>query len=230
MPSWIEILLLATVMTGCGGRMLEVSDGGGGVGGTESGSAGAEAGASEEVGGTCSGSASSPFGSDPQQSPAQPGCYAYVAGEWQPIPCDCDLWLTNRETVPVLVRFSFELQPSDSEPSLVDSPDRPDVEITFEDPDASWYAVWERESDNGTAYSVVNTDDTTTVRLGATQVTLAPVRLAACEERRPRARIVAPWGIERHLDMLATLQGPAETPVSIVNGSCSQPASHPTPI
>ena len=37
-------------------------------------------------------------------------------------------------------------------------------------------------------------------------------------------------GNERLLDMLATLQGPAETPVSIVNGSCSQPASHPTPI
>jgi hypothetical protein len=57
------------------------------------------------------------------------------------------------------------------------------MQITFEDPDAGWFAVWSAQPGAGTAFAVTNAAGSTVVRLGASRVELAVVPLPACASR-----------------------------------------------
>jgi hypothetical protein len=64
-----------------------------------------------------------------------------------------------------------------------------DVEVSFDDPDASWYVVWAKQQAVGTDYLVTNGGGKTTVQLGVANLALAPVPLAGCGARLGRATI-----------------------------------------
>ncbi len=64
-----------------------------------------------------------------------------------------------------------------------------DVEVSFDDPDASWYRVWAAQSANGTDYALTNVGGQTTVQLGVSSLILAPVPLSSCGARLGTATI-----------------------------------------
>ena len=225
MRDGLKVLILVALAAGCSGRTLVAIDDGNADMAGSAGTAGTAI--TFDSAGACTVS-TAPSYTDPQQPPKQVGCYVYANGAWEPIPCDCDLWLLNNEPTPVTVSLSLTFLPDDVAPSLTDSRDLPDVEVAFPDPDASWYQVWKDQAGNGTLFAVDNADGRTTVRLGTSQLVLDPVELRACEDRRPRASILAPWGTAWQLDMQATLSDPDGNVVSTPSGSCNQPQSHPT--
>jgi len=225
MRDGLKLLMLVALVAGCSGRTLVAIDDGNADMAGSAGTAGTAI--AFDSAGACADS-TAPSYTDPQQPPGQTGCYVYTNGAWEPIPCDCELWLSNTEPTPVTVSLSLTFLPGEVAPSLTDSPDLPDVEIAFPDPDARWYDVWAEQAGRGTLFAVARADGRTTVRLGASHLVLDLVTLAGCQERRPRANIVAPWGTAWQLDMQATLSDLDGNVVSTPSGSCNQPQSHPT--
>jgi hypothetical protein len=97
----------------------------------------------------------------------------------------------------------------------------PDVEATFDDADSSWYTVWQAAPGSGTTYSVTHSSsaNTTTVRLGAYSVSLAPVPLAAGQTRN-MAAVVNPASGSLTLQIEGTLLGPGNQVLVTNGGSC----------
>jgi hypothetical protein len=145
---------------------------------------------------------------------------------WQPTPCDCDLWLSNPVGAKAAVAFSFTFLPANIVPSLTDLPD---VEVTFEDADASWYKVWARQPQllAQPSFSVTTADGKTTVRLASNSVTLDPVSLPGCARSVPTSSIQGNWGTPLFLEMHATLTDASGSLIANEMGGCSQPESHP---
>lgn len=123
------------------------------------------------------------------------------------------------------VKLALAFSPADMVPSLTGSPD---VEVKFEDADASWYGVWAPQAARDASFNVTNDTGYTTVRLGASSVNLDSVAMAGCESRSPTGSISAPYGTFLNLDMQATLTDSAGRLVANDSGQCSQLDSHPT--
>ncbi|MDD5306959.1 MAG: hypothetical protein PHU25_06510 [Deltaproteobacteria bacterium] len=92
-----------------------------------------------------------------------------------------------------------------------------DVEIAFEDPDASWYAVWAKQAGSEGAFTVTSEGGTTTVRMGESVVALGAVPLAACETRKALAQMSGSYSAR--LGMHAVLDGGAA--FATADGGCS---------
>jgi hypothetical protein len=97
--------------------------------------------------------------------------------------------LPNATTSDGNVQISLTAAPnSNTPPSLTVSPD---VEVTFDDADSSWFNTWNAQSGNGTTFAVTHNSgaNSTTVRLGAFSVVLNPVPLMAGQTRSATANI-----------------------------------------
>jgi hypothetical protein len=201
-------------IAGCGGSTTN----GDGSGGAAGGPAGGGAGGSGDA-------ACAP--SDPptpvSEAPPGVGCYVGVAGVWIETPCSCQLWLRNTLPSGVKVAVSLLFKPVDIVPSLTGSPD---VEVMFEDADATWYATLARQPGNGSQFSVAHVGNTTTVRLGASSLTLSTVSLPACARNMPIASVNRPWGTRLTLEMQGVLIDSVGNVVVTNTGECFQPAVH----
>ncbi len=114
------------------------------------------------------------------------GCSEDLGAGWVAIPCVCELWTQNTAPDPATATIELTLSPPDFTPTF-GGPLL--VQIAFEDPDTSWYTIWAAQPGNGSAYQVTTQSGTTTVTLGASDVTLPPVPLEACEMRKAWASI-----------------------------------------
>jgi hypothetical protein len=141
------------------------------------------------------------------------------------VPCGCELWLRSSLASPLQTRISLEYKPTTEPPSLSGSPD---VELKFPDPDASWYDAWLNQADAGTSFTLSHERGVTSVRLGAGEVSLAPVTLPACAQLTATSSVNGPWGTRLQLSMKATLIDSSGQVVATSSGACEQPASHPT--
>jgi hypothetical protein len=95
----------------------------------------------------------------------------------------CEYPMTNGTTSSGNVSITLTVTPNTgTTPSLTGSPD---VEVTFDDSDSSWFNVWSAQTGAGTAFSVSHdaTANTSTVRLGTFSVALDPVLLSAGQTR-----------------------------------------------
>jgi hypothetical protein len=101
----------------------------------------------------------------------------------------CVFQLTNGTLSNGNVGITLTVTPnSNTPPSLTGSPD---VEVTFDDADSSWFNVWNGQAGNGTTFSVTHNNGTnsTTVRLGTFSVALNPMPLAAGQSRNATGNI-----------------------------------------
>lgn len=101
----------------------------------------------------------------------------------------CVFQLTNGTASNGTVQLTLGVTPSsNTPPSLTVTPD---VEVTFDDADSSWFNVWSIQSGNGTAFAVTHNAgaNTTTVRLGSFNLVLDPVPLAAGQSRSATGNI-----------------------------------------
>jgi hypothetical protein len=223
-------LACCAALPSCGGRSSDGASAGnaasGAGGSTTSPGIGGDSAVSGSMGGGCPSPPPGAPATNPDIPPPAVGCYFYTNGVWHPTPCDCDLSLSNPIGASVAVAFSFTFSPANAVPSLTDLPD---VEVTFEDADASWYKVWARQPQSLThpIFSVTKADGKTTVRLASNTVTLDPVSLPGCARSVPKGSIHAAWGTALALDMQATLTDASGNLVANDTGTCSQPESHP---
>ncbi len=180
---------LVGLVAACGRVVVDPIDRGGVSG--ESGGAGGGGGAAATTGGAGGeptdggGMCNAPAPPSPTL-PDQPGCYVNMGSGWLSIPCLCDLWLANTTPAPITVGIQLSVTPPEQVPTLTGALD---VEIAFDDPDASLYATWTKQGGNGESFAVTSEGGTTTVRMGAASVALAPVPVAACKTRTATARV-----------------------------------------
>lgn len=118
--------------------------------------------------------------------PQQPGCYENDGGGWLSVPCVCDLWLANTTLAPITAGIQFTVTPLEQASALTGALT---VDVTFDDLDASWYATWSQQADNGSAFAVANEVGKTTVTMRQAAVTLAPVAIAACQTQKAVAHV-----------------------------------------
>ena len=79
----------------------------------------------------------------------------------------CQYPMTNATTSNGNVQITLTVTPNTgTTPSLTASPD---VEVTFDDADSSWFNVWNSQSGKGTTFAVSHSGSSTTVRLGRIQ-------------------------------------------------------------
>jgi len=99
----------------------------------------------------------------------------------------------------------------------------PDVEVTFDDADSSWFNVWNSQTGNGTTFAVTHSGATnsTDVRLGAFSVALNTAPLAASQTRNATG-VINPAGGTLTLQIGATLSetGPGGQVLVANGGSC----------
>ena len=149
--------------------------------------------------------------------PDQPGCYFNNMGSgWVAIPCDCNLWMANTTPAPITAGIQLTVTPPDQVPTLTGALD---VEVAFDDPDASWYATWTKQAGSGDAFAVTNEGGTTTVRMGKSGVALAPVPVPACKTRKAIAHVYG--GSSAVLSIQAVLEN--EIASVTVEGTCFNP-------
>jgi hypothetical protein len=208
-PSVFVVLGLLGFVAACGGIAVMPAD--------DTAAASGAGGASGDGAGGGGGACEPP----PPPSPTVPdggGCYVNDMGTgWVAIPCGCELWLENTSPTPVTADVQLAVTPPDQVPSLTGALD---VEIAFEDPDASWYATWTQQPGSGEAFVVSNEGGKTNVRMGQSSVALAPVPLAACETRKAAAVVVPGSNFTASLSMHAVLDGAVTT---TTDGTCSNP-------
>jgi hypothetical protein len=102
-----------------------------------------------------------------------------------------------------------------------------DVEVAFEDPDATLYAIWASQIGGGQAFAVVHAGTATTVRMGASDVTLPPVPVAACETEKGHALVIPANGADVALQIHAVLEdgtGPQAVDATCQNAHPTKPA------
>jgi hypothetical protein len=201
---------LLVAVGGCGGRVSVDADAAGVGGGANLGGGGGA-----DVGGA--GGATCPDHTPPpsQSMPTKPGCYENLGQGWIHVPCSCELWLKNKAKVDAQVELDFTAMASDTQPTLGGPLD---VEIAFDDPDASWYAVWASQTQAKDSFAVTSGAGKTTVRMAANTVKLAPVALAACRRRDANAIVGGVVGAE--LSMHAVLRDDAGNAIATYDGSC----------
>ena len=136
----------------------------------------------------------------------------------------CVFQLTNGTTSDGTVQITLTATPnSNTAPSLTVSPD---IEVTFDDPDSSWFNVWNAQAGNGTTFAVTHNSGTnsTTVRLGAFSVVLNPVPLMAGQSRNATGNI-NPTSGTLTLQLGATLTDSGGQVLANNGGSCTVTAN-----
>jgi hypothetical protein len=146
--------------------------------------------------------------------PDQEGCYVNDGSGWVAVPCLCNLWLENTTPGPATASIELTVTPPEQVPTLIGALD---IEIAFDDPDASWYAIWTNQAGSGDDFTVTSEGGTTTVRMGESGVALGPVPLAACETRKAIAHVSGSYSAM--LSMHAVLDD--GTVFATTDGSCS---------
>jgi hypothetical protein len=146
--------------------------------------------------------------------PQEEGCYVNYGDGWVAVPCFCELWLENTTPGPATAGIELTVTPPEEVPTLTGTLN---VEIAFDDPDASWYAIWTAQPGNGDAFTVTSEGGATTVRMGASGLSLGPVPLAACETRTAKAHVSGSYTAT--LSMHAVLDD--GTVFAATDGSCS---------
>lgn len=220
--------LVCVLVAACGARARNPGEDTPAGGGNSSGGGGA---------GVGSGAAGEPSTVCPRPPPPTPpvvvggppasfACASAKAdGTWVEVPCACELWLRSPLASPVQSTISLEYLPTANPPSLSGSPD---VELKFPDPDASWYGVWLNQTDYGTKFTLGHENGVTTMRLGASKISLAPVTLPACVQLTANSSVNGPWGTRLQLAMNAAMTDRNGDIVTTSTGACEQPAMHPT--
>jgi hypothetical protein len=102
--------------------------------------------------------------------------------------------LTNATTSNGSAQITLSITPTTgAAPSLTALPD---VEVTFDDADPSWFNVWTSQTGNGSAFAVTHSASagSTTVRLGSFSVALNAVTLGAGQSRNPTGNTSLPTG------------------------------------
>lgn len=209
----VAVLALAT--GGCGGGHAAPDGGDVGLGG-EGGATGSGGGGSGGSGGATGGGGACGHVPPPPSPtlPSTPGCYTKTAAGWVQQPCNCEMPLDNITHSTVDVRIALTVDPATVTPSLTGSPA---MQVTFEDPDASWFAVWSAQPNAGTAFAVTTAGGSTTVRLGAARVDLAAVQLSACLSRMGMGDVGRTSNVI--LDMVASFTS-GGTVVGTAAGAC----------
>ena len=131
----------------------------------------------------------------------------------------CVFQLTNGTASNGTVQLTLGVTPSsNTPPSLTVTPD---VEVTFDDADSSWFNVWNSQSGNGIAFAVTHNAgaNTTTVRLGSFSLVLDPVPLAAGQSRNATGNI-NPTSGTLTLQLGATLTDSGGHMLANNGGSC----------
>jgi hypothetical protein len=135
----------------------------------------------------------------------------------------CVFQLTNGTSSNGNVQITLTVTPnSNTPPSLTGSPD---VEVTFDDVDSSWFNVWNSQAGNGTTFAVTHSNGTnsTTVRLGAFSVVLNPAPLMASQSRNATGNI-NPTSGTLTLQLGATLTDSGGQVLANNGGSCTATA------
>jgi hypothetical protein len=135
----------------------------------------------------------------------------------------CVFQLTNGTSSNGNVQITLTVTPnSNTPPSLTVSPD---VEVTFDDSDSSWFNVWNSQAGNGTAFAVTHNSgaNSTTVRLGAFSMVLNPVPLTAGQSRNATGNI-NPTSGTLTLQLGATLTNSGGQVLANNGGSCTATA------
>ena len=128
--------------------------------------------------------------------------------------------LTNATTSDGNVQVTLTVTPNTgTTPSLTTLPD---VEVSFDDADSSWFNVWNSQTGNGTTFAVTHngTANSTTVRLGAFSVAPNAVPLAAGQTRNATGTINPASGTLT-LQFAGTLTGPGGQVLVTNGGSCT---------
>jgi hypothetical protein len=128
------------------------------------------------------------------------------------------LWLVNTVPGPAIASITLTITPPDQVPALGG---QPDIGISFDDPDGSWFATWSGQAGNGVAFLVTNASGKTTVQMGESALTLAPVPLTACETRKAVAHVSPGSNDMALLTMHATLAD--GTVFATTDASCFNP-------
>jgi hypothetical protein len=216
-------LILGLAACGANANVRELSGGAtSGAGGATSGAGGAtmSSGGSStaSVGSGGSGAMCSPPPPPSSSLPTTPGCFEGTTAGWVAIPCLCELWLQNTKAGPASATITLDVT-APPLPALTGV----EVDVAFDDPDGSWLATWADEAGNGVAFALTSGGGKTTVRLGTSTVTLAPVPLAACETRKALAYISS-VDTTTVLKMHATLDDGSV--FATTDGTCANPP-HP---
>ena len=180
--AWVALAVFLGVATACGGVAVS-SDAAIAAGGDAAANGGGR-GESAATGGACA--APAPLQPTSGPPPSHVGCYAGTPSGWMEVPCLCALPVSNAAATGKSAWLRFTVTPDTAAPSLMGLPD---IEISVEDGDVSWYRVWATQPGVGRDYTVTNTDSKTTVRLGMLTTALFPVPLAGCETRQVSATI-----------------------------------------
>jgi hypothetical protein len=152
--------------------------------------------------------------------PDTPGCFEGTDAGWVQVPCLCDLPIENDRTQEIDVVLRTIVSP----PSLAQTltlTGTQDIEIAFEDPGATWYAVLASEAGNGTYYAASNDGVTTTVRVGNGDYLYGNLPLAPCDARHVTARISG--STDATLTMWAYLDDPQGGGIGMLINDCANP-------
>ena len=136
----------------------------------------------------------------------------------------CQYPLTNATTSNGNMQLTITVTPNTgTAPSLTALPD---VEVTFDDADSSWFNVWNGQTGSGITFSVTHNGgaNTTTVRLGAFSVALNKVPLAASQTRTLTSNIQPAGGTSLTVQFAATLTDGGGNVLVTNGGSCSATA------
>ena len=135
----------------------------------------------------------------------------------------CVFPLTNGTSSNGNVQITLSVTPtSPTPPSLTGSPD---VEMTFDDADSSWFNAWNSQTGNGTTFLVTHNSgaNSTTVRLGSFSVSLNQVPLLAGQSRNATGNI-NPTSGTLTLQLGATLTDLSGNVLVTNGGSCTATA------
>lgn len=208
-PLSISVTAAALLVIACGGAASEgkavsvdapnreggLTDGSGGSsGGSRGAEAGGASGGAKADGGAPGGAPNDELCADAAPAPSmnvphEIGCYTHTLSGWTKVPCDCELPLHNAYSGPATVAIELSVVPEDAGPMLTGASD---IEFTVDDQGSRWYLAWKEQAASAGNFNVANADDKTTVRLGASSITLKDVPLGACETRTGSAIVFGP--------------------------------------
>lgn len=159
----------------------------------------------------------------PPPSPTPPdtvGCFEGNDAGWVQVPCLCELPIENDSAQEIDVILQTIVSPPSLAATLTLTGTL-DIEIAFEDPGATWYAVLASEAGNGTYYAASNDGVTTTVRVGNGDYLYGSLPLASCEGRHLTARIAG--NSDATLTMRANLASAHGGGIGTLVNDCANP-------
>ncbi len=120
---------------------------------------------------------------------------------------NCAFPLTNATGTDGQVEIALNVVPPETAPSLSTLPN---ISVTFDDDDSSWYNTWVNQPENGSTYLATRVGNKTVVRLGKPSVTLHTVTLANGASRTAVGNLELPQGTSlTTLALNAALRNPS---------------------